>query len=88
MHQIGAESEVFMERLKCGAENKFIVLKRDDVNQLSPFLQEQIDLACFAVSANRAAAGKEPCPEYLVINTDEPYAPEVIEILKRNGHWG
>jgi len=25
--------------------------------------------------------------EYLVINTDEPYAEEIIEILKRNGHW-
>lgn len=26
--------------------------------------------------------------KYLVINTDEPYADEVIEIMKRNGHWG
>lgn len=25
---------------------------------------------------------------YLVINTDEPYADEIIEILKRNRHWG
>jgi hypothetical protein len=25
---------------------------------------------------------------YLVINTDEPYADEVIEIMKRHGHWG
>jgi hypothetical protein len=24
---------------------------------------------------------------YLVINTDEPYADEIIEILKKNGHW-
>lgn len=26
--------------------------------------------------------------KYLVINTDEPYAGEVIEIMKRHGHWG
>lgn len=25
---------------------------------------------------------------YIVINTDEPYADEIIEILKRHGHWG
>lgn len=24
---------------------------------------------------------------YLVINLDEPYAEEVIEIMRRNGHW-
>ena len=26
--------------------------------------------------------------EYLIINTDEPYALEIVEILKKNGHWG
>lgn len=36
----------------------------------------------------RERAGKDVAPEYLVINTDEPYAPEIIEILKRNDHWG
>lgn len=25
---------------------------------------------------------------YIVINTDEPYADEIIEIMKRYGHWG
>ncbi len=25
---------------------------------------------------------------YMVINTDEPYADEIIAILKRHGHWG
>ncbi|MGO4786998.1 hypothetical protein AB4124_06165 [Paenibacillus sp. 2KB_20] len=25
---------------------------------------------------------------YIVVNTDEPYATEIVEILKRNGHWG
>ena len=50
-------------------------------------MKEIIDMACLAVSAGRAAEGKEPCPKYLVINTDEIYANEVIKILKRNGHW-
>lgn len=26
--------------------------------------------------------------KYIVINTDEPYIEDVIEILKRNGNWG
>lgn len=26
--------------------------------------------------------------EYLVINTDEPYIQDIIEIMKKNGQWG
>lgn len=25
---------------------------------------------------------------YLAINTDEPYAEQIIEIMKQHGHWG
>ncbi|USK54226.1 hypothetical protein LIS82_22085 [Cytobacillus solani] len=32
---------------------------------------------------NRLVEGKRGLPKYIVINTDE-----VIEILKRHGHWG
>lgn len=35
----------------------------------------------------RETQGKNPTPEYLVINRDEPYAPEIIEVLKKHGHW-
>jgi hypothetical protein len=40
------------------------------------------------IRAGREKDGKNPNNKYLVINVDEPYADEVIEILKRNGHWG
>jgi len=32
--------------------------------------------------------GKITPATYLVINTDEPYADEIIEIMKRYVHWG
>lgn len=42
------------------------------------------------IDSHRIDAGKQPASNntYIVINTDEPYAPEVVEILKRYGHWG
>ena len=78
-----------MEKLKCGGLNKFIVIKRDDLKHInSSFKVAMLINDLNDISDGRKAEGKDPCPEYLVINTDEPYAPEVIEILKRNGHWG
>lgn len=38
------------------------------------------------ISEGRAVAGKEPFNNYLVINTDEPYANQVAAIMKANGH--
>lgn len=39
------------------------------------------------IQIGRALEGRGN-PKYIVINMDEPYVEEVIEILKRNGHWG
>ena len=38
------------------------------------------------IENGRAVQGKEPFNSYLVINTDEDYANEVVEIMKKNGH--
>ncbi|MNO23016.1 hypothetical protein D3C76_128080 [compost metagenome] len=42
------------------------------------------------IDAGRKADGKKPASDnkYIVINTDEPYAQEIVEVLKRHGHWG
>lgn len=71
-----------------GMAFKFSVFKNEDVEQLT--LGEKVALGHIAESIedNRRAEGKNPRNTYLVINTDEPYADEVIAILKRNGHWG
>lgn len=76
--------------MKCGGVRKYIVIKIEDyakyVNSGIKAALLQNDLE--DIEAGRKADGKEPCPEYIVINTDEPYTQEVIEIMKRNGHWG
>ena len=75
--------------LKGGAFDKYFVLKTNDIERyLSQYasgylynLGEQIEKARWDNES------KFP-NRYLVVNVDEPYAPEIVEILKRNGHWG
>lgn len=45
-----------------------------------------LDDICEQIEAGRVVDGKEPYNNYLVINLDEPYIDEVIDIMKRNGH--
>lgn len=40
------------------------------------------------IEEGRERDGKEPFNSYIVINLDEPYVDKIIDILKRNGHWG
>jgi len=76
--------------LKCGARRKFIVFNLDDCKKY--FTERHWDrlteLTRHIEMARRYIDKKTNEREYLVINTDEPYADEIIEILKRNGHWG
>ena len=75
--------------LEGGDFNKFIVLKVEDVYKHLDFNQRRsLDGSCRSIAYHREKSGKKPDNTYLVINTDEPYAPEIVEILKRNGHWG
>lgn len=78
------------ELMKCGGERKFIVIKiADYVKYINSAIKwKLLSNELQDIREGRLADGKEPRPEYIVVNTDEPYAQEVIEILKRNGHWG
>jgi hypothetical protein len=73
-----------------GGNEKFIVIKIDDLikHVKSVFKIEMLKNDLKDIKEGRVAEGKIPYNEYLVINIDEPYAPEIIEIMKRNGHWG
>ena len=72
-----------------GMKMKFTVIKNDD---LETYLDDN-DRNTFyylvedKISCTKQLEGKKDST-YLVINTDEPYADEVIEILKHHGHWG
>ena len=78
-----------LEFLKCGAEKKYIVIKIEDLLKYVPsyFKLAMLDNDLKDIADGRKADGKSPVNEYLVINTDEPYVSEVIDILKRNGSW-
>lgn len=71
-----------------GMNKKFVVFKKDDLRYLDGEEYENF-LACQdAVYLGLLRDKKNTEKTYLVINTDEPYVDEVIEILKRHGHWG
>ncbi|WP_028589446.1 hypothetical protein [Paenibacillus massiliensis] len=70
-----------------GMAYKFQVIKGTDIDNLPHESKVALGHIVEEVVDNRRAEGK-PINSYLVINTDEPYADEVIEIMKRHGHWG
>lgn len=68
--------------------NKFIVIKRSEFEELATKDQfREIGGLIHAIASWRQANGKPRYREYAVINLDEPYAAEVIEIMRKNGHW-
>ncbi len=77
------------DTLACGAKRKFIVYKiADTVKYLNNDERKQLVNISSKLSRSRKRNDKKPVNEYLVINIDEPYINEIIEIMKRNGHWG
>ena len=76
-------------KLECGGLKKFVVLKIEDIEEYLPKVaQLQLKMVQVRIECSRVLDFKSIDNEYLVINVDEPYAPEIIEILKKNGHWG
>ncbi|MDY7043732.1 hypothetical protein RVS70_05885 [Virgibacillus sp. M23] len=51
-------------------------------------LRTSLNSALQIIEDGRIENGKKPSNSYVVINLDEPYINEVIEILKNHGHWG
>lgn len=70
---------------------KHVVLKKQDLHEalsgdVNEDLRDSFDTTLNMVKMYRDTLGKKE-NTYFVINTDEPYADEIIEILKKNGHW-
>lgn len=67
---------------------KFTVLKNEDIMQhLSNFDRKDLIRILTKIEKGRQLAGKTASNMYLIINTDEPYADKIIEIMKENNHW-
>lgn len=73
-----------------GMEHKFTVIKNEDLDKyLHPEMKSAFLEIAEKVEMNKYVDQNFKKPHtYLVINTDEPYADEVIEIMKKHGHWG
>lgn len=71
-----------------GMVMKFTIIKNSDIEKyLNDADKEALKKIIDQIELGRIFRGRG-INTYLVINTDEPYADEVIDILKRNGHWG
>lgn len=79
-----------MSRLEqLGGKAKFIVIKREDADKHLDYEHGNMLLRVLKqIGVGRLKDGKKSSNEYLVINLDEPYAPQIVDILKANGHWG
>jgi hypothetical protein len=67
---------------------KYIIWKLDEVLQVCTQAElKLLDGIVDRILRKREAEGKKPVHNYIVVNTDEEYAPEVREILVKHGHW-
>ncbi len=72
-----------------GMEIKFTVVKNEDVEKhLDDSDKSELSRILWKIEQGRYEEGKEATNTYLVINVDEPYTHEIINIMKANGHWG
>lgn len=62
-----------------------VVLKKADVEMAG--VRGRLQTVSELVGMYRKSMGKNPAPEYIVVNRDEPFADEVIEVLKKHGKW-
>lgn len=82
----------FKETVLEGKERRYTVINETDIKKYVPKevaieMGEALYAALHFVEEGREREGKKPFNSYIIINTDEPYVNEVIEIMKRNGHW-
>ena len=68
--------------------NKYTVIKQEDMIKHASE-QDRIDLARILknIRISRYKFNKNTGNKYLVINVDESYARDVVDILKQNNHW-
>lgn len=68
-------------------ENKYVVIKRDDIEKyLSNEGKKALYHCLDSLIDSRRHDGKQE-NNYLVINTNEPYAGEIAQIMQRHGHF-
>ena len=75
-----------------GKRRRYTVINHKDLDKyVDAFTQNELSIALDHVLGRiedgRESEGKKPFNSYIVINTDEPYIDEIIEVMKRHGHF-
>jgi hypothetical protein len=75
-----------------GSERRYTILNMKDIQKYGTTEQvenmfEAIDDVQTSIHFGREKDGKKPYNSYIIINVDEPYIDEIIDVMKRNGHW-
>ncbi|OCA87487.1 hypothetical protein A8F95_08680 [Bacillus wudalianchiensis] len=75
-----------------GRERRYTVINERDVTKYVPEgaredFNASFNNICDWIEEGRIEDGKKPFNSYIVINTDEPYIGEIIEVMKRHGHF-
>ncbi|URJ42263.1 hypothetical protein [Paenibacillus polymyxa] len=72
-----------------GMQVEFTVLKNEDINKyLDEREKSDLSRILWKVQELRLMDGKPPLNTYLVVNTDETYAADIVRIMQANNHWG
>lgn len=79
---------VAQDELSKAKFDKFVVFKTEELNELPYELKEGVRKALDVIAVNRINRNKPADRQYVVINTDECYIGDVIEIMKNNNQWG
>jgi len=68
--------------------HKYIVIKQDDLYKYTS-QEDKINLARIikTIRDGRIEGNKNTSNKYFVINVDESYAEDIVDILKQNNHW-
>ncbi|MBK4212578.1 hypothetical protein EGI07_10130 [Bacillus pumilus] len=71
---------------------KYSILSVRDVSKYVPRdlltkFSEHLAEVEIHIEEGRIKDGKKPSNNYVIINQDEPYIHEIIDVMKRNGHW-
>ncbi|MGP0580246.1 hypothetical protein ACTP13_25055 [Paenibacillus peoriae] len=68
---------------------KFTVIKTEDAeNYLDDRDKSELSHILWKIQELRHLNGKPALNIYLVVNTDEPYATDIVRIMQANNHWG
>lgn len=66
---------------------KHVVLKLDDLKRINKSVVAGLDDIISEIKDLRLKEQRDPSPQYIVINTDEPFINDVITVLKENDRW-